>query len=75
LLAPERRKQSLPRTKPGTLLKHQIPIRTFSEWNEHKPGFVEIDLVGHEGEEKLEGITFNPLILQMFARAGQRLKP
>ena len=54
LLAPERKKQSLctrSRTKPGTLLKHQIPIRTFSERNEHKPGFVEIDLVGHEGGE------------------------
>jgi len=36
-------------TKPGTLLKHQIPIRTFSEWNEQRPGFVEIDLVGHDG--------------------------
>ena len=29
-------------TKPGTLLKHQIPIRTFSEWNEKRPGFVEV---------------------------------
>ncbi len=37
------------RTKPGTLLKHQIPIRTFSEWDEGKPGFIEIDLVGHDG--------------------------
>ncbi len=37
------------RTKPGTLLKHQIPIRTFSEWNDKRPGFVEIDLVGHDG--------------------------
>ena len=36
-------------TKPGSLLKSQIPIRTWSEWNENKPGFVEIDLVGHEG--------------------------
>jgi hypothetical protein len=36
-------------TKPGTLLKSQIPIRTWSEWNEDAPGFVEIDLVGHEG--------------------------
>lgn len=36
-------------TKPGTLLKHQIPIRTFSEWTENKVGFSEIDLVGHEG--------------------------
>jgi hypothetical protein len=29
--------------------RHQIPIRTFSDWNEQKPGFVEIDLVGHDG--------------------------
>lgn len=36
-------------TKPGTLLKSQIPIRTWSEWDETTPGFVEIDLVGHEG--------------------------
>lgn len=36
------------RTKPGTLLKHQIPIRTFSEWNDKRPGFVEMDLVGHD---------------------------
>jgi hypothetical protein len=36
-------------TKPGMLLKSQIKIRTFSEWNENKPGFIEIDLVGHEG--------------------------
>jgi hypothetical protein len=52
VLAPERKKRSLRargRTKPGTLLKHQIPIRTFSEWDEQRPGFVEIDLVGHEG--------------------------
>ena len=37
------------RTKPGTLLKTQIPIRTFAEWNENKPGFVEMDLVSHDG--------------------------
>ena len=36
-------------TKPGALLKSQIPIRTWSEWSEDRPGFVEIDLVGHEG--------------------------
>jgi hypothetical protein len=52
LLAGERRKQRIKgrsNTKPGTLLKHQIPIRTFSDWDEGKPGFVEIDLVGHDG--------------------------
>jgi len=36
-------------TKPGTLLKKQIPIRTFAEWDEQRPGFVEIDLVAHDG--------------------------
>jgi hypothetical protein len=36
-------------TKPGGLLKHQIPIRTFADWDDDRPGFVEVDLVGHEG--------------------------
>jgi hypothetical protein len=52
LLHTERRKYELrgqARTKPGTLLKHQIPIRTFAEWDEQQPGFGEIDLVGHDG--------------------------
>jgi len=52
LLADERKKQTLKgrsHTKPGTLLKSQIPIRTFSEWDDKRPGFVEIDLVGHDG--------------------------
>lgn len=52
LLAEEKRKlriKSRSRTKPGTLLKHQVPIRTFAEWNDNAPGFIEIDLVGHDG--------------------------
>lgn len=36
-------------TKPGTLLKHHIPIRTFADWNEAQPGFAEVDLVAHDG--------------------------
>ena len=36
-------------TKPGTLLKHNIPIRLGQEWNDDIPGFVEIDLVAHCG--------------------------
>jgi len=51
-LAPDRAKL-LPRgrshTKPGSLLKSQIPIRTWADWDDAVPGFVEIDLVGHEG--------------------------
>ena len=36
-------------TKAGTLLKRQIPIRTFAEWTEARPGFFEMDLVAHCG--------------------------
>ena len=38
-------------TKPGGLLKHQIPIRTFADWDDTQAGFVEIDLVAHCGED------------------------
>jgi hypothetical protein len=37
------------RTKPGTLLKHHIPIKT-DHWDVHSPGFTEIDLVSHSGD-------------------------
>jgi hypothetical protein len=50
-LAPERKKY-LPRgrscTKPATLLKTQIPVRTWADWDDAVPGFVEIDLVSHD---------------------------
>jgi hypothetical protein len=36
-------------TKAGPLLKQQIPIRTFAQWDEAKPGFLEVDLVAHCG--------------------------
>ena len=51
-LAPDRAKllvRGRSHTKPGSLLKDSIPIRTWAEWNDAVPGFVEIDLVGHEG--------------------------
>jgi len=44
------RRHGLSTTKPGTLLKNAIPIKTFSEWKESKPGFLEIDLVAHCGD-------------------------
>jgi hypothetical protein len=37
------------RTKPGSLLKTQIPIRTFADWDNVQPGFLEIDSVHHNG--------------------------
>jgi hypothetical protein len=37
-------------TKPGTLLKQPIPVRTWAEWDDAThPGFLEIDLVSHDG--------------------------
>jgi hypothetical protein len=51
-LAPERKKYAVKgrsRTKPGTLLKSQIPVRTWADWDDAVPGFVEIDLVSHDG--------------------------
>jgi hypothetical protein len=36
------------RTKPGTLLKHHIPLRT-DRWDVAVPGFTELDLVAHCG--------------------------
>ncbi|MCP4649795.1 MAG: transposase family protein [PVC group bacterium] len=52
MLSPEKKKLELKArssTKPGTLLKHKIPIRTFAQWDEKRPGFFEIDLVSHNG--------------------------
>lgn len=37
------------RTKPGSLLKHQIPIKMWTDWDNAKPGFLEIDSVHHCG--------------------------
>jgi len=36
-------------TKPGSMLKSQIPVRTWAQWDDPVLGFVEIDLVGREG--------------------------
>jgi hypothetical protein len=46
---PQRLGQRRSYTKPGTLLKHQIPIRTYADWNPKRPGFMEMDLVDHSG--------------------------
>lgn len=42
------RRQLYGRTKPGTLLKHHIPIKT-DRWTVTTPGFAETDLVSHSG--------------------------
>jgi hypothetical protein len=52
--------RGLSTTKPGTLLKQSIPIRTFTEWDDVQPGFVEMDLVAHCGDSN-EGQYLNTL--------------
>ena len=41
--------RGLATTRAGTLLKQQISIRTFEQWNEKEPGFLEADVVAHCG--------------------------
>jgi len=53
LLRPHRagpRGHGLATTKPGSLLKKSIPVRTFADWDDARPGFVEADLVAHCGQ-------------------------
>ena len=51
LLASERSsRHGLSTTRPGSLLKKQIKVRTFADWDDLQPGFLEADLVAHCGE-------------------------
>jgi hypothetical protein len=44
-----KKRRGLSTTKAGTLLKRQIAIRTFADWSDARPGFLEMDLVAHCG--------------------------
>jgi hypothetical protein len=44
-------------TKPGTLLRNQIPIQT-NQWNESRPGFIEADTVAHCGESLMGSFVY-----------------
>jgi hypothetical protein len=50
--------RSLSTTKAGPLLKQQIPLRTFEDWNEATPGFLEVDLVAHCGSSTLGSFLY-----------------
>ncbi len=60
LLLPTRlhyKKRGRATTKPGTLLRHQIPIKT-NQWDESRPGFLEADTVAHCGNSLLGMFTY-----------------
>ena len=77
LLRPCRRlggRRGLTTTRPGSLLKSLIPIRTFADWQEGNPGFIEIDLVAHCGEIT-EGFYLNTLCAVDVASGWTECRP
>ena len=61
LLAPARARYPLrgaTTTRPSTWLKQQIPIRTFTDWEDVVPGYCEVDLVAHCGTSTLGFFLF-----------------
>jgi hypothetical protein len=55
------------RTKPGTLLRHKIPVKT-DHWDVAQPGYLEADLVSHSGEsgygEFMHSLNFTDIFSQ-----------
>ena len=54
-------RRSFSTTRPGSLLRSAIPIRTFADWQDTRPGFIEVDLVAHCGESP-DGFYLNTLM-------------
>lgn len=57
-------------TKSGSLLKDSIPMSTWADWDDHRPDFVEINLVGHEGSNSHGDFCFTLDITAMTAQAS-----
>ncbi len=76
LLKTERKqtRKSLSTTRAGSLLKKQIPIRTFADWSDVTPGFVEADLVAHCGD-RASGTFLNTLTITDIASGWTELIP
>jgi hypothetical protein len=58
------------RTKPGTLLKHQIPVKT-DNWDVHEPGYCEIDLVSHSGPHAAGEFIYSFNLTDIFTGWGE----
>jgi len=54
------------RTKPGTLLRHKIPVKT-DTWDVKSPGFLETDLVSHSGESGFGEFVFSLNLTDIFS--------
>jgi len=70
LLAPQRKKLQLKgrsHTRAGSLLKNQIPIRVFFDWDERKPGFFELDTVAHDGGNSTGHYCFTLCVTDVYS--------
>ncbi len=66
--------QGINTTRPGSLIKKHIKVRTFADWNEVTPGFMEADLVAHCGDSS-EGQFLNTLVLTDIASTWTECLP
>src|SRR6266496_2369609 len=66
--------RGLATTRAGTLLKQQISIRTFEQWNQTQPGFLEADVVAHCGSQA-EGSFLSTLTLTDIATGWTECLP
>ena len=51
------------RTGVGSAIRRSIPVRTFADWRDPPPGFLEIDMVEHCGDPKTDGDFVHTLTL------------
>ena len=67
-------KKGLSTTSSGSLLKQQIKVRTFADWNDVIPGFLEGDLVAHCGD-RVDGSFLNTLVITDIASTWTEFFP
>lgn len=66
--------RSVSTTRAGNLLKHQIHVRTFADWDDVSPGLVEADTIAHCAES-MSGQFLNTLVLTDISTGWIELLP
>lgn len=76
VLQPQRERCSARRRRPGSVstIRRSIPVRTFSDWQDPPPGFVEADLVAHSGPVT-NGAFVQTLVVTDIASGWTELAP
>ena len=76
ILKKERGKESKGKslTRPGSLLRKQVAVKTFAEWNDQQVGFFEADLVAHCGGD-ISGKFIHTLTMTDIATGWTEILP